>query len=86
MFLNWLIEPFTMYAIAFLFLGVLFKGFIGAEAIDFVKLPPGAIDWAVGSIHDARQVVMHEGIKMVQVPFMEKLFCRLSFKEMDSIA
>jgi ACR3 family arsenite efflux pump ArsB len=33
--------------IAFVFLGFLFKSFIGADALDFVKLPPGA-DWAVG--------------------------------------
>jgi len=32
--INWLIKPFTMYGIAFLFLGVLFKGFIsGTETI-----------------------------------------------------
>ena len=32
--INWLIKPFTMYAIAFLFLGVLFKGFLdGTETI-----------------------------------------------------
>ncbi len=71
---NWLIKPFTMYGIAFLFLGVLFKGFIGAEAVDFVKLPPGAIDWAVGSIHGAGQVVMHEGLKMLQVPLWRSYF------------
>ena len=28
LFINWAIKPFTMYAIAFLFLGVLFRGFI----------------------------------------------------------
>ena len=71
---NWLIKPFTMYGIAFLFLGVLFKGFIGADAVDFVKLPPGAIDWAVGSIHGAGQVVMHEGVKMLQVPLWRSYF------------
>ncbi|MHA1655257.1 MAG: ACR3 family arsenite efflux transporter [Candidatus Heimdallarchaeota archaeon] len=74
LFINWLIKPFTMYGIAFLFLGVLFKGFIGAEAVDFVKLPPGAVDWAVGSIHGAGQVVMHEGLKMLQVPLWRSYF------------
>ncbi|MBU2541689.1 MAG: ACR3 family arsenite efflux transporter [Candidatus Omnitrophica bacterium] len=74
LFVNWAIKPFTMYAIAFLFLGVLFKGFIGAEAVDFVKLPPGAIDWAVGSIHGAGQVVMHEGMRMLQVPLWRSYF------------
>ena len=42
LFVNWAIKPFTMYAIAYVFLGILFKGFIGVEAVDFVKLPPGA--------------------------------------------
>ena len=67
LFANWVIKPFTMYLIAFFFLGILFKAFIGAEAVDFVKLPPGA-DWAVGSIHGAGEVVLQGGIKMLQIP------------------
>ena len=67
LFANWVIKPFTMYLIAFFFLGILFKAFIGAEAVDFVKLPPGA-DWAVGSIHGAGEVVLQDGIKMLQIP------------------
>ncbi|HHD15201.1 MAG TPA: arsenical-resistance protein, partial [Euryarchaeota archaeon] len=32
--INWLIKPFTMYAFAFLFLGILFRGFLdGTETI-----------------------------------------------------
>lgn len=73
LFVNWAIKPFTMYGIAFLFLGVIFKGFIGPEAIDLVKLPPGA-DWALGSIHGAGTVVMHEGMKMLQVPLWRSYF------------
>ena len=73
LFVNWAIKPFTMYGIAFLFLGILFKGLIGAEAIDFVKLPPGA-DWALGSIHGAGTVVMSDGIKMLQVPLWRSYF------------
>ena len=38
---NWLIKPFTMYAIASFFLGTLFLGFIGPDAVDLVKLPLG---------------------------------------------
>ena len=34
LFINWAIKPFTMYFIAMAFLGVLFKTFIGAEALD----------------------------------------------------
>ncbi|MFH1777461.1 MAG: ACR3 family arsenite efflux transporter [Candidatus Omnitrophota bacterium] len=74
LFVNWLIKPFTMYGIAFLFLGVFFKGFIGAEAVDFVRLPPGAVDWVVGSLHGAGTVVMQEGIKMLQVPLWRSYF------------
>jgi len=37
LFINWAIKPFTMYGIALLFLGVLFKQFIGPDAIDLVK-------------------------------------------------
>jgi len=73
LFVNWAIKPFTMYAIAFFFLGVLFKGLIGAEAVDFVKLPPGA-DWSLGSIHGAGTVVIHEGLKMLQVPLWRSYF------------
>src|SRR4030043_1841937 len=36
LFVNWAIKPFTMYAIALFFLGFLFRGLIGAEAIDLV--------------------------------------------------
>jgi ACR3 family arsenite transporter len=73
LFVNWAIKPFTMYGIAFLFLGTLFKGLIGVEAVDFVKLPPGA-DWLMGSMHGAGTVVMHEGLKMLQVPLWRSYF------------
>ncbi|MBD3414933.1 MAG: ACR3 family arsenite efflux transporter [Candidatus Aminicenantes bacterium] len=68
LFANWAIKPFTMYAIAIFFLGFVFKVFIGADATDIVKLPPGAADWAVGSIHGAGQVIMENGVKMLQIP------------------
>jgi len=64
---NWAIKPFTMYAIAYLFLGVLFQQFIGADAIDLVKLPFG-LDLAVGEQYGAGTVVMQEGVKMLAVP------------------
>ncbi|MEW5896044.1 MAG: ACR3 family arsenite efflux transporter [Candidatus Omnitrophota bacterium] len=73
LFVNWAIKPFTMYGIAFLFLGIIFKGLIGPEAIDLVKLPPGA-DWAVGSVHGAGKVVLSEGIRMLQVPLWRSYF------------
>jgi ACR3 family arsenite transporter len=64
---NWAIKPFTMYAISIFFLGFLFKNFIGSEAIDLVKLPPGA-DWAVGTIHGAGTVVINNGMKLLEIP------------------
>lgn len=64
---NWLIKPFTMYAIALLFLGVLFRHFIGTEAVDLVKMPLG-LDLPVGATHGAGEVVLADGVKMLQVP------------------
>jgi ACR3 family arsenite transporter len=68
LFANWAIKPFTMYAISLFFLGFVFKNFIGIEAMDLVKLPPGA-NWVVGSIHGAGTVVLNNGIKMLEIPF-----------------
>ncbi len=67
LFANWAIKPFTMYAISIFFLGFLFKNFIGSEAMDLVKLPPGA-DWAVGAIHGAGTVVISNGMKLLEIP------------------
>jgi ACR3 family arsenite transporter len=67
LFVNWAIKPFTMYAIALLFLGVLFRGFIGADAIDHVKMPFG-LDLPLGATYGAGKVVMIEGLKMLEVP------------------
>ena len=39
LFVNWMIKPFTMYAIASFFLGTLFLAFIGPDAVDYVKMP-----------------------------------------------
>ncbi len=67
LFANWAVKPFTMYVICLFFLGFVFNRFIGADATDFVKLAPGA-DWEVGTVHGAGTVVMHDGMKMVEVP------------------
>ena len=67
LFLNWAIKPFTMYAIAAFFLGFVFKSFIGADAMDLVKIPFG-LDLAVGAEHGAGTVVLVEGVKMLQIP------------------
>jgi ACR3 family arsenite transporter len=65
--INWAIKPFTMVAIAWLFLGVLLRGFIGADAVDLVKIPFG-LDLQVGQIYGAGQVVLVDGMPMLQVP------------------
>jgi ACR3 family arsenite transporter len=67
LFINWAIKPFTMYGIALLFLGVLFKQFIGPDAIDLVKMPFG-LNLPVGAVHGAGRVVLSEGIKMLEIP------------------
>jgi ACR3 family arsenite transporter len=67
LFINWCIKPFTMYGIAIFFLGTLFYGFIGPDAIDLVKMPFG-LDLPVGATHGSGTVVMTGGIKMLQVP------------------
>ncbi len=67
LFANWAIKPFTMYAISFLFLGIVFKNYIGADAVDLVKLPFG-LDLPVGAEHGEGIVVLVEGVKMLQVP------------------
>ncbi|MBW8039745.1 MAG: ACR3 family arsenite efflux transporter [Planctomycetes bacterium] len=67
LFVNWAIKPFTMYAIALFFLGTLFYGFIGPDAIDHVKIPFG-LNLDVGATHGVGKVVLVEGVKMLEVP------------------
>jgi len=73
LFINWCIKPFTMYAISIFFLGFLLKSFIGADAIDLVKLPFG-LDLPVGAQHGAGVVVLQDGIKMLQIPLWRSYF------------
>ena len=67
LFVNWAIKPFTMYAIAFLCLGTFFQGFIGPEAVDYIKMPLG-LSLPVGSSYGAGEVVLIDGVKMLAVP------------------
>ena len=67
LFVNWAVKPFTMYAIALFFLGVLFHGLIGTDAMDIVKMPFG-LDLPVGAQHGAGTVVLSNSVKMLQVP------------------
>jgi ACR3 family arsenite transporter len=73
LFINWCVKPFTMYIIALVFLGFLFRGFIGAEAVDLVKMPFG-LDLPVGSIHGAGTVVLADGVKMLEIPLWRSYF------------
>ncbi len=73
LFINWCVKPFTMYAIAMLFLGVLFRGFIGAEAVDLVKMPFG-LDLPVGAVHGSGTVVLEDGVKMLEIPLWRSYF------------
>jgi ACR3 family arsenite transporter len=67
LFVNWAVKPFTMYAIAVLFLGVLFRGLIGPDAIDLVKLPLG-INLEPGATYGVGKVVLVNGAKLLEVP------------------
>jgi len=67
LFVNWAIKPFTMYAIALFFLGTLFRGFIGPDAVDLVKMPFG-LNLPVGAAHGDGIVVLANGVKQLQVP------------------
>jgi arsenite transporter len=67
LFINWCIKPFTMYAIASFFLGKLFLAFIGPDAMDLVKMPLGS-SLVVGDVYGAGQVVLVDGVKMLEVP------------------
>ena len=67
LFVNWAVKPFTMYAISLFFLGTLFYGLIGPDAVDQVKMPFG-LDLPVGATYGAGTVIEAGGIKMLQVP------------------
>lgn len=67
LFINWAIKPFTMYAIAVLFLGVVFYGLIGPDATDIVNVPIGA-NVEVGDQYGDGIVVLADGIKKLEVP------------------
>ncbi len=73
LFINWCIKPFTMYAISLLFLGFLLKNFIGPDAIDIVKIPFG-LDLSLGARHGAGTIVLHEGVKMLEIPLWRSYF------------
>ncbi len=65
--INWLIKPFTMYAIATFFLGTLFLQFIGPDATDLIKLPIGA-NLNVGDTYGSGVVTLVGDTKMLEIP------------------
>ncbi|MES0350957.1 MAG: ACR3 family arsenite efflux transporter [Desulfobacteria bacterium] len=67
LFVNWAVKPFTMYAIALFFLGTLFYGFIGPDAVDYVKMPFG-LDLPVGTVYGSGKIVLVNGLKVLEVP------------------
>ena len=73
LFINWCVKPFTMYGIAIFFLGFFFRGLIGTEVMDILKMPFG-LDLPVGATHGAGTVVLQDGIKMLQVPLWRSYF------------
>ncbi|MDP6379912.1 MAG: ACR3 family arsenite efflux transporter [Phycisphaerae bacterium] len=67
LFVNWLVKPFTMYAISAFFLGTVFYGLIGPKEMDYLKMPFG-LDLPVDAAYGAGRIVMVEGTKMLEVP------------------
>ena len=67
LFVNWAIKPFTMYAIALLFLGTVFYNFIGTDAVDIIKMPFG-LDLPVGATYGVGKVIEQSGVKVLEVP------------------
>ena len=67
LFVNWAVKPFTMYAISLYFLGTLFYGFIGPDAVDHVKMPFG-LDLPLGATYGAGKVIELDGLKVLEVP------------------
>ncbi len=67
--INWLIKPFTMYAISLFFLGTVLINLIGPDAVDHVKMPLTLLDLPVGETHGVGRVVLDDaGVKVLEVP------------------
>ncbi len=67
LFVNWAVKPFTMYAISLFFLGTVFYGVIGPDAVDRVKMPFG-LDLPVGATYGVGTVIETGGVKILEVP------------------
>jgi len=67
LFLNWAVKPFTMFFIAYFFLGIVFIDFIGPDAVDFVKLPLG-VDQPPGSPYGSGVITQVGSTAMLEIP------------------
>ncbi|MGD8786883.1 MAG: ACR3 family arsenite efflux transporter [Phycisphaerales bacterium] len=67
LFVNWAVKPFTMYVISLFFLGTVFYGLIGPDAVDQVKMPLG-LDLPVGATYGVGTVIEANGVKVLEVP------------------
>ena len=65
--LNWAIKPFTMLAIASFFLGTVFIGLIGPDAVDLVQVPFGS-KLEPGAVYGSGVVKLVDGVPMLEVP------------------
>jgi ACR3 family arsenite transporter len=73
LFLNWVVAPLAMFGIAYLFLGVFFKHYIGENAVDLIKIPFG-LDLPVGALYGSGKIVLQDGIKYLEIPLWRSYF------------
>jgi len=73
LFLNWVVAPLAMFGIAYLFLGILFRQYIGENAVDLIKVPFG-LDLPEGAIYGAGKIVLLDGIKYLEIPLWRSYF------------
>jgi ACR3 family arsenite transporter len=67
LFINWAVKPFTMYTISVLFLGTVFRGLIGTDAVDLIAMPLG-LELSHGETYGQGVAVLVDGVVMLQVP------------------
>ena len=68
LFINWAVKPFTMYGISCSSSARSSSGFIGPDAVDLLRMPIGLDLDALGATYGAGTVVLHGGVKMLEVP------------------
>ncbi len=75
LFVNWAVKPFSMVLIAFVFLGIVFVGFIGEDEMEYVRVPLGMHEPVGTEIGDGRIVLYdkeaREEIKPEDIGYQE---------------